>query len=127
MADDIHTTPDAADPAAAAAADTATDAAAADKRRETRLRRLAADMGLALSKSRARDPNRLDYGCYRIVNSETGSCIAGTYPYAYSLTIDDVEETLEDMLANPDPRIVGHGNTPAHGCSAAADSKFERG
>jgi hypothetical protein len=87
---------------------------------------VAADMGLALCKSRARDPNRMDYGCYRIVDNKSGCRIAGTYPYAYSLTLDDVEQTLEDMLANPDPKTLAHGNTPAHGCAAAADSKWER-
>ncbi len=97
-----------------------------DKNRETRLRRVAADMGLALRKSRARDPNRLDYGCYRIEDSRSGCRIAGTYPYAYSLTLDDVEQTLEDMLANPDPKTLEHGNTPAHGCAAAGDPKWER-
>ena len=98
-----------------------------DKQREARLRRLAASMGLALAKSRARDPDRMDYGCFVIVDRRTGCRLAGTYPYAYSLTLDDVEQTLEDMLTTPDPRIDRHGNTPAHGCAAAADSKYERG
>ncbi len=99
---------------------------ATDKERETRLRRVATSMGLALCKSRARDPDRMDYGCYHIVDRNTGCRLAGTYPYAYSLTLDDVEQTLVDMLDNPDPRILDHGNTPIQGCSAAADSKFER-
>ena len=98
----------------------------AEKKREARLRRQATSMGLALRKSRARDPDRLDYGCYVIVDRNTGCRLAGTYPYAFSLTLDDVEQTLDDMLTTPDPRIERHGNTPAHGCAAASDSKFER-
>jgi hypothetical protein len=107
MADDAHTSAD-------------------DKRREARLRRLAGTMGLSLCKSRARDPERMDFGRYRIVDGKTGCRISGTYPYAYSMTLDDVEEALDDMLTNPDPKAPQHGNTPAQGCSAAGDPKWER-
>jgi len=67
------------------------------KRRETRLRRQAAGMGLALEKSRTRDPDRMDYGCFRIVDVKTGDVISGRYPYAYSLDLDGCEEALNDL------------------------------
>lgn len=71
------------------------------KRREARLRRWAAGMGLVLRKSRARDTCRMDFGCYRIEERGTGRKVAGTYPYAYSLDLDGVEEALEGMTENP--------------------------
>ena len=53
---------------------------AAQKRRETRLRRMRPRMGFVLRKSRARDTCRMDYGCYRIETPD-GCPVAGTYPY----------------------------------------------
>ncbi len=67
------------------------------RRREARLRRQAAGMGLALEKSRTRDPDRMDYGCYRIVDVKTGDIISGRYPYAYSLDLESCEEALNDL------------------------------
>jgi hypothetical protein len=69
----------------------------ADKRREDRLRRVAARMGLALRKSRARDPMRMDFGRYRIINVETDYVVAGRFPYGYTLDLDAVEDVLEEL------------------------------
>jgi hypothetical protein len=43
----------------------------------------------------------MDYGCYRLEERDTGRKVAGTYPYAYSLDLDGVEEALEGMAENP--------------------------
>jgi hypothetical protein len=72
-----------------------------DKKREAQLRRAAAGMGLALRKSRTRDACRMDFGCFRLEERDTGRQVAGTYPYAYSLDLDGVQEALEGMLENP--------------------------
>lgn len=77
-----------------------------DKKREAQLRRVAAEMGLALRKSRTRDACRMDFGCFRLEERETGRQVAGTYPYAYSLDLDGVEEALEGMLENPAQELV---------------------
>ena len=70
---------------------------AADRRREAGLRRAAARMGLALRKSRARDPMRMDFGRYRIVNVAADYVVAGRFPYGYTLDLDAVEEVLEEL------------------------------
>lgn len=100
---------------------------AAAKRHEARLRRLAARMGLALCKSRARDPNRMDFGCYRIIDARTRRPVAGTYPYAHSLTLERVEEALGDLLENPIEEAQMRRGLPGHGCaSGALDPKWEQ-
>jgi hypothetical protein len=43
----------------------------AEATRERRLRRMAERQGLALTKSRRRDPRALDYGRYRLVRGRT--------------------------------------------------------
>jgi hypothetical protein len=68
------------------------------KKYETQLRRAAAEMGLALRKSRARDPDRMDYGLYRIEDPETGCVVAGRFPYGYTLELDDVADVLEEIF-----------------------------
>jgi len=63
--------------------------------REKRLRRAAARQGLRLSKSARRDPAANDYGKYRVENPRQGDAIvAGGAPYAYSLSLDEVERIL---------------------------------
>jgi hypothetical protein len=42
-----------------------------DKVRENRLRRMADRQGLRLSRSRARDPRALTFGCYRLQDART--------------------------------------------------------
>ncbi len=97
---------------------------AEDRRREARLRRAAAGMGLALRKSRTREPRRMDFGCYRIVDGRTGRVLAGTFPYAYSLSLDAVEEALGDLLDNPIEDMDASGRPAAHGCAGSVDSKW---
>lgn len=66
----------------------------ADKVRENRLRRMASRQGLALVKSRRRDPRALDYGTYCLVNVQTNAIVAGGEVNGYGLTLDDVEREL---------------------------------
>jgi hypothetical protein len=63
--------------------------------REKRLRRAAARQGLRLSKSARRDPAAKEYGKYRVENpGQGGAIVAGGSPYAYSLSLDEVERIL---------------------------------
>ena len=57
-----------------------------DKIRENRLRRMAERQGLALRKSRRRDPRALDYGAYYLVNPNR-NCIVSRE----RLDLDEVE------------------------------------
>lgn len=64
------------------------------KTRETRLRRAARRQGLALQKSRMRDPRGIDYGTYQLVD-ETGRIVAkASGRAAYGLTLDQIEQRL---------------------------------
>ncbi len=74
--------------------------AAATKRREAQIRRYAAEMGYAVRKSRARDPERMDFGRYRIEDVKNDCIVAGRFPYGYALSLDDVEDVLEELWAN---------------------------
>ena len=97
-----------------------------DKRREARLRRLAFGMGLAVRKSRARDPKRMDFGRYRIVNVERDYVVAGGFPYGYSLGLDDVEAVLDELLASREDREIRREWAAAHGTAGAFDAKWSR-
>jgi hypothetical protein len=66
-----------------------------EKARENRLRRMAERQGLALRKSRRRDPRAWDYGLWMIVDLETNTVVAGTGAGGRpELTLDDVETWL---------------------------------
>ena len=62
--------------------------------REMRLRRKAARQGLALSKSRRRDPDALDYGKYALLEPATGRVVFGAGPVGYAADLDAVEAFL---------------------------------
>ena len=64
------------------------------KIRENRLRRMAERQGLAVCKSKRRDPRAVDYGLYHILDTSNNSLIAGAWPNDYSMTLDEVEEWL---------------------------------
>ncbi len=97
---------------------------AADKRREARLRRIAAGMGLALRKSRARDPMRMDFGRYHIVRVETDYVVAGRFPYGYTLTLDAVEDVLEELLECEEEERTKRAWRAVHGAASEFDSKY---
>jgi len=66
-----------------------------DKVRENLLRRMAARQGLALMKSRRRDPRAVDFGTYMLVDPDTNAVVAaGSDGHGYGLTLDDIEEWL---------------------------------
>lgn len=99
---------------------------AADRTREAHLRRWAAGMGLAIRKSRSRDPNRMDYGRYRIVNLETDYVVAGRFPYGYTLDLDAVAQVLEEIELNREEEAFRRGGLPGHGGDGGFASKYER-
>lgn len=68
-----------------------------DKRREARLRRVAARQGLQLIKCRARDPRAIGYGTYQIVDPIIGSVYsAERRDSGYGLSLDEVARALGD-------------------------------
>jgi hypothetical protein len=62
--------------------------------RESRLRSMATRQGLAIQKSRSRNPDAPSFGLYRIVDPYQNWVVAGADPWDYSLDLDDVEEFL---------------------------------
>ena len=67
----------------------------AEKSREIRLRNAAKRQGLALMRSRRRDPHALGYGGYMLVDPfRSNAIVAGGRPHPYSMTLDDVEQFL---------------------------------
>jgi hypothetical protein len=67
-----------------------------DKVRENRLRRAAQRQGLALTKSRRRDPRATDYGTYMLVNVRTNAVVASGSRSGYGMNLDDVEDHLNE-------------------------------
>jgi hypothetical protein len=66
-----------------------------EKVRENRARRAAARQGLALEKSRRRDPRALDYGVYWLVDISTDRLVEGNGPDRSCVDLDEVERLLE--------------------------------
>jgi hypothetical protein len=97
---------------------------AAERRRETRLRRMAAGMGLALRKSRARDACRMDFGCYRIVDSKSERVVAGRFPYGYTLDLDAVEEVLDELETSREEEEFARVHMSAPGSGKSLDAKW---
>jgi hypothetical protein len=94
--------------------------------REARVRRVAARMGLAVQKSRARDPNRMDFGKYRIVNTESRYVVTGGFPYGYSLSLDAVEDVLDELQAAKVDESIRKEWEAVHGADAAGTVIWER-
>lgn len=66
-----------------------------EKVRENLLRRVADRQGLALHKSRTRDPRAIDYGRWMIVSLVTGKVEAGRGPTGRPcMTLNEVEANL---------------------------------
>lgn len=99
---------------------------AESRRREARLRRQAAALGLAIEKSRSRDSACMDYGCYRVVNPKTDSVVAGRFPYGYSLTLDAVGEVLDELEDQKSDEAIKAEWLKAHGSGGELDAKFRR-
>jgi hypothetical protein len=74
---------------------TQTAADKAEKVMENRLRRVAARQGLALRKTRRRDPRAYDYGTYMLVDVETNAVVASDATgHGYGLTLEEVAAWL---------------------------------
>lgn len=73
-----------------------------DKVKENRLRRVAERRGLRLEKSRRRDPQAMDFGGFMLIDSYRNFVVAGAHPYAYSLSLDDVEKSLGEEWCRSD-------------------------
>lgn len=99
--------------------------AGATKRREAQLRRMAAGMGLAVRKSRTRDPERMDYGRYRVEDVKNDCVVAGRFPYGYTLSLDDVDQVLEELSVSREEKAWREANMPGHGCSGGITSKWD--
>jgi hypothetical protein len=68
-----------------------------EKVRENRLRRMAERRGMQLQKSRRRDPQAIDFGGYMLVDARRNFVIIGAEGWAFSATLDDVEQYLTEM------------------------------
>lgn len=99
--------------------------AAAIRRREAHLRRVATSMGLAVRKSRTRDPERMDFGRYRVEDVKNDCVVAGRFPYGYTLSLDDVDDVLEELLTSREEKAWKSANMPGHGCSGGITSKWD--
>jgi hypothetical protein len=66
-----------------------------EKVRENRLRRMAERQGLALRKSRRRDPRALEFGTYMLVDPYRNAIAAGDVNRGYGLSLDEIEAELE--------------------------------
>lgn len=65
------------------------------KVRENRLRRMAERRGLAIEKSRQRDPGGREYGTYRVVDPYSDNkVVAAEFNREYGLSLNRVEEVL---------------------------------
>ena len=65
-----------------------------DKVRENKVRRMAQRQGLAVKKSRRRDPRALNYGTYWIVDPFKNTVVAGDTNNGYGMGLDEVEAWL---------------------------------
>lgn len=66
-----------------------------EKNLEAKARRLAKTKGLELIKSRSRNPNAYEFGGYVLADIAGNFAVAGAYPMAFSLTLEQVLEELE--------------------------------
>jgi len=64
-------------------------------RDEAHVRRKARRNGLVLRKSRTRNPEAIDYGLYHTVDPYNNVMVAGGYPFAFSLTLEEAEALLD--------------------------------
>jgi hypothetical protein len=66
------------------------------KARESRLRRLAERRGLALEKSKRRNREAPDFGRFRLVDVIENRHVFGGEPFAFSASVDQVQEWFEE-------------------------------
>ena len=63
---------------------------------ENRLRRVANRRGLRLVKSRRRDPQAVDFGCYCLVGWSDNFIVFGSGPCGYDASLEEIETYLEN-------------------------------
>jgi hypothetical protein len=96
---------------------------AADRTRETRLRRMAERQGLRLERSRRRDPRAIGYGTYQLVDSASHTIAAGDTNNGYGLTLDDVEHALTGSPMDDERRRWLKENLPSGTGIVRVDAK----
>lgn len=79
-----------------------------EKSREIRLRRAASRQGLALQRSRRRDPLAFDYGTYQLATL-AGEVVASGYAGGYGLSLDAVQAELAKGLTRAERRALTKG------------------
>jgi len=62
--------------------------------KEARLRRVARTVGVRVEKSRCRTPETPSYGGYWLVDADRNFVLEGAHPYAFSMTLEDVDDAL---------------------------------
>ena len=68
-----------------------------EKTRENRIRRKVTRLGYVLTKSRRKDPDAVDFGCYVI--TDLNNCVIwGAAPGWFDLSLDDVEAWIQDEV-----------------------------
>ena len=68
----------------------------AEKVLENRMRRALKRRGMRLVKSKRRDPKAFDFGGYMIINAENNTVVCGTDPMAFSLSLDNVAQYVDE-------------------------------
>lgn len=68
--------------------------------REGNLRRIARRNGLKLMKSRRRNPQAGDFGCFMLIHAERNYVVAGAERGRHSLSLDGVEQVLAEYASN---------------------------
>lgn len=71
--------------------------------RENRLRRIAERRGYRLTKSRLRDKGTPGYGGYMLIAAFGNLVMLGADRYAFSATLDDIEDYLKQADAGDHP------------------------
>ncbi len=69
------------------------------KSKKIRLRRALRREDLLLVKSRTRNENASDYGCYMIIDPYRNAVVAGAGSNGPSFSLEDVQEWLQEFLA----------------------------
>jgi hypothetical protein len=74
------------------------------KVKENRVRRMAQRQGLALVKSRHRDPWATNYGTYGLIDPDTDAWVAHSGRSGYGMELDEVEAWLTEPAKRYDTR-----------------------
>lgn len=79
----------------------------AEKARDLRLRRMAANRGCRLVKSRRRNPDKADYGRYGLADAQTGEWVFGFARTRVKASAEEIEEYLKSSLRLSLKRSLG--------------------